>query len=357
MKKIILVLVMFFAVVGLASCSLTPQTTIEFSSLPETVYEAGEYTDAEVEALLEKVSVTVTGVPEPVKLTNDILTVSGFDKATLKTPGSYTLVVIYGSVNVTFNYTVVENSAPKSIENYDELVAACKNGGVYELVADLNTSDSLGFAINNSLTIYGNGHNVTNSGSSTRVFNISDVNDITVTLYDLNILSIGQRAVSIFNSNNVNLVLDNCQLKAEYYALNIASKTENINVTIKNGSVSTGWAAVNCWANNSTVNVVDSKLVGLNQSSGESFATVVIDGGEHPNSGVEPRSTGQNNKFNLDNVELSAEVLTNGSQYILACQYGAGHNEVRFNDCKFTSKALWAGDLNSNSVYIDDVRQ
>ena len=259
MKKIVLSLAMLLAIISLASCSLTPQTTIEFSSLPETVYEAGEYTDAQVEAFLEKVSVKVTGIQEPIKLTNELVTVSGFDKATLKTPGSYTLVVLFDSASVVFNYTVVAKVEPQKVSTAEELKAALVNGGIIEIEADiLNSAER--FVITKSVAIYGNGHTISVKSGATRVFNVDGVSNINVQIYSLNMVSNGERGISLYNTTDVELTINECQLSATHYPINLASGNNGTIVTVNSSKVS-GYCALNIWSNGASINVNDSLAV------------------------------------------------------------------------------------------------
>lgn len=362
MKKIVLSLAMLLAIIGLASCSLTPQTTIEFSSLPETVYEAGEYTDAQVEAFLEKVSVTVTGVPEPVKLTNDILTVSGFDKATLKTPGSYTLVVLYGSASVVFNYTVVAKVAPQKVDTAEELQAALDNGGIIEIEADILDS-AVRFVITKSVAIYGNGHTISVKSGATRVFDINGNSNINVQIYSLNMVSNGERCISLYNTTDVELTVNECQLSATHYPINLASGNNGTIVTVNSSKV-TGYCAFNIWSNGATINVNDSELVGENKTTNENFGTIVLNGGawDVDNLGLKPGDTGQNNTLNFKNTKIVAKAELGGTEILLLVRDASAGNVITMEGCELVhaeGNLYYPDQFNpaANQVYIDGERQ
>lgn len=361
MKKIVLSLAMLLAIISLASCSLTPQTTIEFSSLPETVYEAGEYTDAQVEAFLEKVSVKVTGIQEPIKLTNELVTVSGFDKATLKTPGSYTLVVLFDSASVVFNYTVVAKVEPQKVSTAEELQAALDNGGIIEIEADILDSAKR-FTITKSVAIYGNGHTISVKSGATRVFNVDGVSNINVQIYSLNMVSNGERCISLFNTTDVELTINKCQLSATHYPINLASGNNGTIVTVNSSKVS-GYCALNIWSNGATINVNDSELVGTSKTVNEKFGTIVLNGGawDVNNIGLKPGDTGQNNTLNFKNSKIVAAVEA-GSEILLLVRDSSAGNNITFEGCELVHNegSLYQPDQfnpAANQVYINGERQ
>jgi hypothetical protein len=363
MKKIVLSLAMLLAIISLASCSLTPQTTIEFSSLPETVYEAGEYTDAQVEAFLEKVSVKVTGIQDPIKLTNELVTVSGFDKATLKTPGSYTLVVLFDSASVVFNYTVVAKVEPQKVYTAEELKAALDKGGIIELEADINYTKQ--FEITKSVAIYGNGHTISVTKEATRVFNLSSVSNIHVQLYSLKMVSAGERGISLFKTTDVEFTMNECELSSVSYGLNLASGNNGTVVTINNSHI-VSYGALNIWANTAVINVNDSVLEGVNNYSEESnnFGTIVLNGGhyDYDNLGLKAGDTGQNNVLNIKNTQVIATENGACTQYAVVIQGACVGNTVTFENCEvsYEEGSLYSPDEfhpASNVFTIDGVRK
>lgn len=364
MKKIVLSLAMLLAIISLASCSLTPQTTIEFSSLPETVYEAGEYTDAEVEAFLEKVSVKVTGIQDPIKLTNELVTVSGFDKATLKTPGSYTLVVLFDSASVVFNYTVVAKVAPQKVDTAEELQVALDNGGIIELEADI-LNNTKQFEITKSVAIYGNGHTISVTQAATRVFNLSSVSNIHVQLYSLKMVSAGERGISLFKTTDVEFTMNECELSSVSYGFNLASGNNGTVVTINNSHIAS-YGALNIWANTAVINVNDSVLEGINNYSSISnnFGTIVLNGGnsDPDNIGIKAGDTGQNNVINVKDSKVIATQNGECIEYVVLIQQSCVGNTISFENCEITYEegSLYHQDEfypASNVFTIDGERQ
>lgn len=364
MKKIILSLTILITIVSLASCSLNSQTTIEFSSLPETVYEAREYTEEEVKALLENVSVKVTGAPTDFKLTNPVLTVVGFDQTTLKTPGSYTLVVLYGSASVVFNYTVVAKQEVQKVATAEQFAAALAKGGVIELTADITTAKR--FNITKSVVVYGNNHKVysteANGSSHGRAFDIDGVSNLKVTLNDLNIEATGLRGFSAYNSKNVEITLNNCTVKAENYAFNLASYNDGFIVNI-NETTLEAYGAINIWANNAEINVYKSVLKSEDHND-ETFGTIVLNGGarDFENIGIKAGDTGQKNNINIVETEIIVNDNKVGNPYVLVIQDFCSDNVVNFENCTFTYREgnFYKPDSYlpaANEVNVDGVRK
>lgn len=362
MKKILLSLTMVLAIVTLASCSFDSETTIEFTKLPETVYEAGDYSQEEINAKLAAIKVKVSGVANEINLTNDLLTVSGFDAATLKTPGTYNLVVIYGSASVVFSYTVVTKVEPQKVSTANALQTALKNGGIVELEGDILDNEN-SFEITKSVAIYGNGHTISVKSSATRVFNVSDISNINVQIYSLKMVSNGQRCISLFNTTDVELTVNECQLSATHYPINLASGNNGTIVNVNSSKV-TGYCALNIWSNGATINVNDSELVGENLTSKEKFGTIVINGGawDVDNIGLTPGSTGQNNTLNFINTKLVAKAELGGTEFILTVRDSSAGNTITFEGCDlvYNKDSLYQPDqINpaANVFTIDGVRQ
>lgn len=362
MKRILLSLTMVLAFVALASCSLSSETTIEFTKLPETVYEAGDYSQEEIDAKLAAISVKVSGVANELNLTNDLLTVSGFDAATLKTAGTYNLVVIYGSANVLFSYTVVNKVEPQKVSTATELQAALDNGGIVELEADILDNASR-FVITKSVAIYGNGHTISVKQSATRVFDVNGISNINVQIYSLNMVSNGERCISLFSTTDVELTVNECQLSATHYPINLASGNNGTIVNVNSSKV-TGYCAFNIWSNGATINVNDSELVGENKTNNERFGTIVINGGawDVDNLGLTPGSTGQNNTLNFKNTKVVAKAELGGTEILLLVRDSSAGNTITFEGCDlvYNKDSLYAPDqMNpaSNVCTIDGVRQ
>ena len=191
---------------------------------------------------------------------------------------------------------------------------------VIEIGRDLNL-DGNGFAIHNT---------------ATRVVRITQP-DLTVNFTDLALVSKctaakDVRCVSFDDiASNANVLFDNCELSASFYCINVIPGPQNLNVTLRNATVAAGWAAINCFANNSTFTIENSTLKGLNdksESSWNDFATIVFDGNGLWNAeNIGKNGTG--NTLNITNSVIYASSESTNNQAWLALQYGAQHNMVK----------------------------
>ena len=187
--------------------------------------------------------------------------------------------------------------------------------------------------IGRDLTIDGNGFEIWNTAN--RVVRITKPN-LTVNFKNVSLISKSTapsdiRCVSFDDiSSGANVVFDNCKLSASFYCINVASGPEGLNILIKNGTVATGWAAINSYANNSTFTIENSVLKGINdksEGSSNSFATIVFDGNGlfgAVNSGE--RGTG--NTINITNSTIYAASTSSNNQAWISLQHGAQNNRV-----------------------------
>lgn len=372
MKKITICLFSLFAIFGLASCVVQSSTTIEFEKLPEAVYVASERSNEDVEDLLEKITIKISGVEESINLTDSRLTVSGFNSTTLKTAGNYTLIVQYGSASVSFSYTVVAPIAPVKVSSANELTTAIAKGGVIELTDDIDLgTDKLD--VNTDLVIYGNNFTVSSAGQ--RTFQMNSANEIKVIMYDLNIVNTGDtkpieggtdyaRALSIGSKCSVDLVLEGCELTASRYCLNVNSRIHSVpsNITIKN-SILKGHCAINVWSNACTFNIENSELISTWESKSETFGAIVLNGGarDFQNLGLQPGQTGQNNVINIKESTVKCE-NREAYGFAVVIQDACANNTINFDSVtiEYDVDKVYLPDKYvpvANRFYIDGVRQ
>ena len=161
-------------------------------------------------------------------------------------------------------------------------VSAAKSGDTIELLEDIDLTNCL--ELGKSVTIQGNDHTITNT--ATRIIRLTQP-DLDVKIYNCDLISTSAATSDVRGirydgvAGNCSLLLDGCSLSAPFYAINIIPGPTNVSVTIKNGSVAAGWAAINSYSNNSTFTIENSQLTGINdkgESSWNNFATIVFDG-------------------------------------------------------------------------------
>ena len=190
--------------------------------------------------------------------------------------------------------------------------------------------------IGRDLTIDGNGFEIWNTANRVIRVTESSASTLNITFKNLGIISKSTTSSDVrgisFDDNcpPSSVVFDACKVSASFYAINLIPGSHGHNITIKNATVAAGWAAINCFANNSTFNIENSTLKGLNdkgESSWNDFATIVFDGNglrNAANIGV----NGTGNTLNVVNSTIYACSESSNNQAWLALQYGAQRNTV-----------------------------
>ena len=191
--------------------------------------------------------------------------------------------------------------------------------------------------IGRDLTIDGNGFEIWNTANRVIRVTESSASTLNITFKNLGIISKSTASSDVrgisFDDNcpPSSVVFDACKVSASFYAINLIPGSHGHNITIKNATVAAGWAAINCYANNSTFNIENSTLKGLNdkgESSWNDFATIVFDGNglwNAANIGV----NGTGNTLNVVNSTIYASSESSNNQAWIALQYGAQRNSVK----------------------------
>ena len=230
----------------------------------------------------------------------------------------------------------------KDVATAEELKAAINTEGskvTINVTADIDLGTEY-LLVTKSATIYGNGHTITTNCKLTSL-PVSDgtvieiaASDITVEIYNWNMFNTNTdgvaRGVNFRNNvNNSNLILDGCSVSAKSYTIR-AGATENISITIRNGSVSTGYGSLVLYSNNSTVIIENSVLKGLNEADNQplnGYGTIVLDGNGFYGS---PAGTyASHNNISIIDSEIYADSTEGSNQYWLSIQYGATGNTVK----------------------------
>lgn len=211
----------------------------------------------------------------------------------------------------------------------EELTAAISAGK--DVVLEQNITLTKQLEVRDDVSIQGNG-NVLKSpeGDNQRVINIVDTTEpITITLSGVDlqgpVSGTYTRGVSLYNTQPVTLIMDNCSLSANYYALNVASACSNVNVIVRNSTIS-GWAAFQAWSPNTNVQFENCTLIGLNDKGYNAegwndFATVVVN----------EDTTGCTLSFK--NCRIEANQTTGNRQYFMSVR--AANTTVNVENCTF----------------------
>ena len=171
----------------------------------------------------------------------------------------------------------------KSVDNADQLVDAFNTGYVL-LKTDAVFTETIG--ISNDVTIVGNNKLLNDSdisydSAANSIVNITGAqNPITVHMSGLTIAKEREQAYNRGinlggNTEKVTLILDDVDINAYYYALNIQGNNPNgVEIIVRNSTI-TGWTAVNVW---SKVNVTfeNCTIIGNDASVDNGFGTIVV---------------------------------------------------------------------------------
>ena len=152
-------------------------------------------------------------------------------------------------------------------------------------------------------------------------------------------------------SSGSSLLLDGCVISASFYVINAIPGADNLTITIKNGTVAAGWAAINMYSNNSIVNVENSTLRGLNdkgESSWNNFNTITLDGNCLGQGKSNVGTAGSNNTINISKSTVYASSNSGNTQYWVGIQYGAINNTVIVDS---ESRIINASEEDMSSVY------
>ena len=223
-----------------------------------------------------------------------------------------------------------------------------KSGETVVLLKDADLVSE--YALTKSITIYGSNHSVRSSsatggyGSSRegRVFDISNVSNLNISLVNIRIIgeNNGVRGISLYGTTNVNLVLSDCSVTANYYAINVASANTGLHVTLKNNTFSTGWCAIQSWSPNAVFDILGGTLEGINNKaagSSNSFSTIVFNG------------SATNNTWNFKNVTIKASTESTNKQTLISNRTTG--TKINFDNCTFFSNGNELTDL--QDIYND----
>lgn len=251
-----------------------------------------------------------------------------------------TLTIEAGAVEIYGNVGTLVNNNNKDVKVWavgDKAnFTKAYNAGAKTIELKNNIEDfSSVIEINRDLTIDGKGFEIWNTAN--RVIRITESSSsLNITFKNLGIISkcsasADVRAISFDDNCPPSTVVFNaCTVSASFYAINIIPGSQGHNITIKNTTVA-GWAAINCYANNSTFNVENSTLIGLNdksESPWNDYATIIFDGnGLYNATNIGKYGTG--NTLNVVNSTIYASSESSNNQAWITLQYGAQRNSVK----------------------------
>ena len=252
-----------------------------------------------------------------------------------------TLTIEAGAVEIYGNVGTLVNNNNKDVKVWavgDKAnFTKAYNAGAKTIELKNNIEDfSSVIEINRDLTIDGKGFEIWNTANRVIRITESSSSSLNITFKNLGIISkcsasADVRAISFDDNCPPSTVVFNaCTVSASFYAINIIPGSQGHNITIKNTTVA-GWAAINCYANNSTFNVENSTLIGLNdksESPWNDYATIIFDG-NGLNNAANIGKYGTGNTLNIVNSTIYASSESSNNQAWIALQYGAQRNSVK----------------------------
>lgn len=174
----------------------------------------------------------------------------------------------------------------------EDLNKAIIGGGEVMLTSDVDAGMTKGskIVITGSTTINGNGNTISTKDPDTnayvsRVIDMDSQQDVTLNIVDVAITggtTSGNnpylyRGISLYSNTNPVLNIKSSTVTAGHYAINIASLNTNAKINVKNSTV-TGYCAFQTHSAGTVATFDDSKIVGVNQWSGDDsdFSAVVV---------------------------------------------------------------------------------
>ena len=248
----------------------------------------------------------------------------------------------------------------KAVENQEDLISSFDTGYVI-LKTDAVFTEAI--SISNNLTVVANDKTVeddahlTTDGGANSAVNINNASeDIVVNISGVNISNpddLYARGLNFSNNTGkVTLVLENCEIKSHYYALNISSSnTGGLDIIVRNSTIE-GWAALNVWSK-ANITFENCTLIGNDRSSsGEGFGTIVINSGAKDSSftfvncTIESNSASNNPNMDMANVRTEGISLT-----FKGCTYK--YNGVAQSEFDITTVYDGVDYFNTTSIVIE----
>ena len=226
----------------------------------------------------------------------------------------------------------------EDVTNESNLKEAISEGKAVSFSNDIELASPVDVS-NGNVVIYGNGHElkVPNTVRNVMGFDKTDYdfdnnidNDITVTLVDLDIVGPTEelfsdggytRGITLWGNTKIKIVLDNCNVSANHYALQVGKNNQNVEIIAKNTTIS-GYSAILLWSK-ANVTLTGCTLEGINQWGGgtDDFATVVVE------------TTAGGSNFNFTDCTISAKDESTAIEYLINDK--SNSSNFSFTNCEY----------------------
>lgn len=237
-----------------------------------------------------------------------------------------------------FNNNQYDNIGFTPVATEEELQNVAKTGGNVILTQDIALTQRLD--VEKDLTIVGDNKTITAPADDDRVLNVQNANTpVTITLSGVNLQGPTSgsytRGISFYNNSaKVTLVMDGCTASANYYALNVASNTPNMDLIIRNSTI-TGWCAFQTHSPNVNVTFDNCTLVGQNDmpynaAGSNNFSTIVVNAGSDGNN--DPNGA-HDCTLTFRNCRIEANQTTGNQQFLFSIR--TINTTVNVENCTF----------------------
>ena len=224
-----------------------------------------------------------------------------------------------------------------------ELADAIANGKAVELTQDVSIGKiDLTGAITNDVVIDANGHKITTTDAYG--IEVTAGKNVTISNADVEMTKEGDyityaAGFKIANGDyaGATITLENCTITMANtdwaYAVNMPASVKNLNLVIDNCTLE-GAIAVQCWGDNNTVTITNSKLI-CNYTTNAmytSYCVALQDDGSN---------MAENNTFVIDNCEFAYTGIDNFNSSIRAVDdVGSENNTITVTNCTYGEKVV-----------------
>ena len=223
------------------------------------------------------------------------------------------------------------------VSSSDELSSAIESGKKAVMTADISLPESM--RMSGEVYIFGNGYDlISPDGDSQRVIDVNgETEPVVLNIKDVNLVGprtgTYTRGISVYDSSDVILNIEDSAVSATYYAINIASANENVEINVKN-TVITGWAAFQTHSPYTKATFENCTLIGINDKQYDpiwnGFATVVIN--EYSDGNPDPLGA-NDGVFTFKDCRIEATQTTGNEQRLLSVR--AENTTVNIENCVF----------------------
>ena len=228
------------------------------------------------------------------------------------------------------------------VSNAADLADAIANGKAVELTQDINLGKiDLTGAITNDVVINANGHKITTADSYG--IEVTAGKNITISNAAVEMTKEGDyityaAGFKIANGDYAGstITLENCTITMANtdwaYAVTMPASVKNLNLVIDNCTLE-GAIAVQCWGDNNTITITDSKLI-CNYTTNAmytSYCVVLQSDGTYK---------AENNTLVIDNCEFQYSGIDNFNSSIYSVKDIAGSNTVTVTNCTYGDKVV-----------------